>query len=119
MGILSYKASTKRVHGQLGKLNVHIPWAPQSSSLAFITKSVSSSWFKRVLLLLSSYHNLNHSPEIDYLEDGVNSILGHDANSDDTFTQAVLEILSNEGLNIRLRSGGRITAQQYTRSDGS
>jgi hypothetical protein len=58
-----------------------------------------------------------HSPEIEYLEDGVNGILVRDEYSPDQFAQAVLEVLTDESLGTRLRSGCRIAAERYTNEE--
>ena len=58
-----------------------------------------------------------HSPEIDYLEDGVNGILVRDPCSPDEFAKAVQDVLTDELLNARLRSGCRIAAERYTNEE--
>lgn len=55
-----------------------------------------------------------HSPEIDYLEDGVNGILVRDAYDPDKFAKAVQDVLTDEPLGERLRNGCRMAAEQYT-----
>jgi glycosyltransferase involved in cell wall biosynthesis len=58
-----------------------------------------------------------HSPEIEYLEDGVNGILVRNEYSPDQFAQAVLEVLTDESLSTKLRSGCRIAAERYTNEE--
>ena len=58
-----------------------------------------------------------HSPEIDYLEDGVNGILVHDAYNPEEFAKAVQDVLSDERLSARLRNGCRIAADRYTNEE--
>ena len=58
-----------------------------------------------------------HSPEIDYLEDGVNGTLVGDPYNPDEFAKAVHDVLSDEVLNARLRSGCRIAVERYSNEE--
>jgi glycosyltransferase involved in cell wall biosynthesis len=58
-----------------------------------------------------------HSPEIEYLEDGVNGIVVPDVCSPEQFAKAVHDVLSDEGLNALLRKGCRIAAERYTNEE--
>ena len=53
-----------------------------------------------------------HSPEIAYLENGINGVMT--TNSSDAFAGAVIEYFSCAALQERLKEGCRRSAQQYT-----
>jgi glycosyltransferase involved in cell wall biosynthesis len=58
-----------------------------------------------------------HSPEIDYLEDGVNGILVRDPYSPSEFGKAVRDVMTDELLIAGLRTGCRIAAERYTNEE--
>lgn len=55
-----------------------------------------------------------HSPEIDYLQDGVNGIMVRDASDPSAYADAVVRVLADDAYRERLRHGGRLSAQIYT-----
>jgi len=55
-----------------------------------------------------------HSPEIEYLEDEVNGIMVGDSYDPDKYAEAVLRVLCDEDLNLRLRAGCELAAERYT-----
>jgi glycosyltransferase involved in cell wall biosynthesis len=58
-----------------------------------------------------------HSPEIEYLEDGVNGILVRDPENADAYAEAVLRLLSSEAELASLRIGCRRAAGIYTNEE--
>ena len=55
-----------------------------------------------------------HSPEIDYLRDGVNGLMVEDWQSPDAYANSVVALLKDDHLQMRLVNGCRQSAQIYT-----
>jgi glycosyltransferase involved in cell wall biosynthesis len=55
-----------------------------------------------------------HSPEIDYLQHGVNGVVVSDWNSPDAYAKAVARVLSDDEYRAALKEGGRCAASLYT-----
>jgi len=56
----------------------------------------------------------SHSPEIEYLEDGINGICVRDSDDPDAFAKAVKNVISSGELMARLRIGCRLSADKYS-----
>ena len=56
----------------------------------------------------------NHSPEIEYLDHGLNGLIVPAAESAEAYAAAVVSTLSDDGLLETLRSGCRAAAERYT-----
>lgn len=55
-----------------------------------------------------------HSPEIAYLEDGVNGIMVHGDGSNGSYAEAVASVLTDDELHSRLTAGCRSSARFYS-----
>ena len=55
-----------------------------------------------------------HSPEIDYLKDGVNGIIVNEAEDVDAYADAVARILTDEVWRTHLQAGAVEALQTYT-----
>lgn len=55
-----------------------------------------------------------HSPEFDYLEDGVNGVIVRDSESADAYTEAVTRVLTDDTWRAQLEAGGRVAVTAYT-----
>jgi glycosyltransferase involved in cell wall biosynthesis len=55
-----------------------------------------------------------HSPEIEYLQDGVNGVVVPQAESATAYGETVTELLRDEGRRQLLVAGGRASAEVYT-----
>lgn len=55
-----------------------------------------------------------HSPEIDYLEDGVNGVIVKNTNDPAAFASAVVRLLEDEDARMRLIEGCRVSQGRYT-----
>jgi glycosyltransferase involved in cell wall biosynthesis len=55
-----------------------------------------------------------HSPEVDYLEDGVNGRMVDDSESVSAYAEAVVSVLEDQALASRLRAGALASARDFT-----
>lgn len=55
-----------------------------------------------------------HSPEIDYLEDGINGVIVRESDDAGAYAAAVGRVLTDEDYRGRLQAGGRAAVETYT-----
>ena len=55
-----------------------------------------------------------HSPEIDYLRNGVNGVIVEDANNPGAYAQAIIHLLGDEYERQKLVEGCRYAREIYT-----
>jgi glycosyltransferase involved in cell wall biosynthesis len=55
-----------------------------------------------------------HSPEIEYLQDGINGVVVRQAQSAAAYAEAVADLLRDHGRRQLLVAGGRASAEVYT-----
>ena len=55
-----------------------------------------------------------HSPEIDYLEDGLNGVIVKDAENPRAYADAVIRVLKDEPYRKGLKDGARKALKTYT-----
>ncbi len=55
-----------------------------------------------------------HSPEIDYLEDGVNGVIVRDADDIEAYSNAVAKVLTDRAWHAKLVTGGREALSKYS-----
>ena len=89
-------------------------WAISKVSLmpGLVGLGVLDSFALGVPLIATAYPY--HSPEIEYLRDGVNGIIVNDWESSDAYANAVVYLLQNDQEREFMASEGRKTAEFYT-----
>jgi glycosyltransferase involved in cell wall biosynthesis len=55
-----------------------------------------------------------HSPEIDYLEDGVNGVMVRDSEDPLAYARAVARVLTDDAYRAQLQAGGQAAMATYT-----
>jgi glycosyltransferase involved in cell wall biosynthesis len=55
-----------------------------------------------------------HSPEIDYLEDGVNGVIVRDSDDPAAYAKAVTRVLTDDAYRAQMQAGGQAAMATYT-----